>query len=147
MLLFRTGTGDNFKFYPELVESTDAGVNGWTGLKDYFKNSTGTGFDLNTPDVQNETKKIWILKDDVFVRTKTGIIAAGKCYLELASDAYPSLSRQLTLGSNTTSIEQPIRVVTNSGNDVWYTLDGRKMQGMPTQKGIYITNGKKIIIK
>lgn len=148
MLLFRTGTKDKFKFYPELVEPTDAGVNDWTGLKNYFKNSTGTGLNLDVEyNVQNETKKIWILKDDVFVRTKTGTIAAGKCYLELPSDAYPSLSRQLTLGSNTTSIEQPIRVVTNSGNDVWYTLDGRKMQGMPSQKGIYITNGKKIIIK
>lgn len=146
MLLFRTGTKDKFKFYPELVEPTDAGVNGWTGLKNYFKNSTGLNLDAEA-NVQNETKKIWILKDDVFVRTKTGTIAEGKCYLELASDAYPSLSRQLTLGSNTTSIEQPVRVVTNSGNDVWYTLDGRKMQGMPTQKGIYITNGKKIIIK
>ena len=92
-------------------------------------------------------QKILILKDDVFVRCKTGTIAAGKCYLELASSAYPSLSPKLTLGPNTTSIEQPINVVTNSGNDVWYTLDGRKMQGMPTQKGIYITNGKKIIIK
>lgn len=146
MLLFRTGTKDNFRFYPELVESTDAGVNGWTGLNDYFKNSTGYSLD-GDPNVGNENKKILILKDDVFVRSKTGTIAAGKCYLELASSAYPSLSPKLTLGPNTTSIEQPINVVTNSGNDVWYTLDGRKMQGMPTQKGIYITNGKKIIIK
>lgn len=146
MLLFRTGTKDKFKFYPELVEPTDAGVTGWTGLKDYFKNSTRLNLDAE-PNVQNETKKIWILKDDVFVRTKTGTIAADKCYLELPSDAYPSLGRQLTLDSNTTGIEQPVSVVTNSGNDVWYTLDGRKMQGMPSQKGIYITNGKKIIIK
>ena len=29
----------------------------------------------------------------------------------------------------------------------WYTLDGRKLQGMPTQKGLYIVNGKKIVIK
>ncbi len=27
----------------------------------------------------------------------------------------------------------------------WYTLDGRKLNGQPTQKGIYIVNGKKII--
>ena len=80
MLLFRTGTKDKFKFYPELVEPTDAGVTGWTGLKDYFKNSTRLNLDAE-PNVQNETKKIWILKDDVFVRTKTGTIAADKCYL------------------------------------------------------------------
>ena len=29
----------------------------------------------------------------------------------------------------------------------WYTLNGVKLQGMPTEKGIYINNGKKIVIK
>ena len=29
----------------------------------------------------------------------------------------------------------------------WYTLDGRKMQGKPTQKGVYIKNGHKVVIK
>jgi surface protein len=29
----------------------------------------------------------------------------------------------------------------------WYTLDGRKLRGMPTQRGIYVSNGKRIIIK
>ena len=28
-------------------------------------------------------------------------------------------------------------------SDVWYTIDGRKLNGMPTKKGIYIQNGKK----
>jgi hypothetical protein len=31
--------------------------------------------------------------------------------------------------------------------DVWYTLDGRKLDKRPTQKGIYIFNGKKGVIK
>ena len=34
-----------------------------------------------------------------------------------------------------------------NGSDVWYTLDGRKLDGKPTQRGIYINNGKKTIIK
>ena len=29
-------------------------------------------------------------------------------------------------------------------SDAWYTLDGRKLQGKPTQKGIYIYKGKKV---
>jgi len=29
----------------------------------------------------------------------------------------------------------------------WYTLDGRQCDGVPTQKGVYIVNGKKMIIK
>ena len=32
-------------------------------------------------------------------------------------------------------------------NDGWYTLDGRKLSTRPTQKGIYINKGKKILIK
>ena len=34
--------------------------------------------------------------------------------------------------------------VDGSDNDNWYTLDGRKLQGEPTQKGIYIYKGKKV---
>lgn len=29
----------------------------------------------------------------------------------------------------------------------WYTLDGRKLLGKPTQKGIYVNNGRKVVIK
>jgi len=29
----------------------------------------------------------------------------------------------------------------------WYTLNGVKLQSMPTEKGIYINNGKKVVIK
>ena len=31
--------------------------------------------------------------------------------------------------------------------DHYYTLDGRKMNGMPAQKGIYVVNGNKVVIK
>lgn len=32
-------------------------------------------------------------------------------------------------------------------NDKWYTLDGRKLAGKPTRKGVYINNGSKVVIK
>jgi hypothetical protein len=32
-------------------------------------------------------------------------------------------------------------------DDAWYSLDGRKFAGEPTQRGIYINKGKKVIIK
>jgi hypothetical protein len=41
-------------------------------------------------------------------------------------------------------------ITTNSTNsdNVWYTIDGRKLNGKkPTQRGIYINNGKKVVIK
>ncbi len=32
-------------------------------------------------------------------------------------------------------------------NDDWYSLDGRKLSGKPSVRGIYINNGKKVVIK
>ena len=32
-------------------------------------------------------------------------------------------------------------------NDAWYSIDGRKLNGEPTQKGVYINNGRKVVIK
>ena len=29
----------------------------------------------------------------------------------------------------------------------WYSLDGRKLQGKPTQKGLYIQNGRTVVVK
>jgi len=29
----------------------------------------------------------------------------------------------------------------------WYSLDGRKLQGKPTSKGVYVVNGKKVVVK
>lgn len=45
-----------------------------------------------------------------------------------------------TTGINAVNNEERI------GNDAWYDLQGRKIQ-MPTQRGLYIHNGKKIVVK
>jgi hypothetical protein len=34
-----------------------------------------------------------------------------------------------------------------AGSGIWYTLDGRKLQGKPARKGVYILNGKKTVLK
>jgi len=36
---------------------------------------------------------------------------------------------------------------TVNGSDAWYTLDGRKLDGKPSRAGVYINNGKKVVIK
>ena len=48
--------------------------------------------------------------------------------------------------------EQTGITTTNYTNDTnsagaWYTLDGRKLDGTPMKSGIYVNNGKKVIIK
>lgn len=35
----------------------------------------------------------------------------------------------------------------SQGEGVWYTLDGRKFEGKPTAKGLYIVNGRKVVIR
>lgn len=37
------------------------------------------------------------------------------------------------------------RQETTDDGEAWYTLDGRKLSGKPTQKGIYIQGGKKVV--
>ena len=45
---------------------------------------------------------------------------------------------------NATSIQNHnLNVNLNDGE--WYDLDGRKLSGKPSQKGIYINNGRKVL--
>ena len=50
----------------------------------------------------------------------------------------------------TTAIESE-KVTVNSEKfaaaTVWYTIDGRRLTKAPTQKGLYIHNGKKVVMK
>ncbi|MBR6141637.1 MAG: hypothetical protein IKQ37_07750, partial [Bacteroidaceae bacterium] len=32
-------------------------------------------------------------------------------------------------------------------DDTWYSLDGKKLSGKPSQKGIYVNNGRKVVLK
>ena len=34
-----------------------------------------------------------------------------------------------------------------TADDAWYTLDGRRLNGRPTQRGVYVNNRKKVVIK
>jgi hypothetical protein len=35
----------------------------------------------------------------------------------------------------------------NENNAEWYNMKGQKLNGMPTERGIYIVNGKKVLVK
>jgi len=49
----------------------------------------------------------------------------------------------LDFGDETTGI----KTVNSHNVDTWYTLDGRRLSAKPTQKGLYINNGRKTVIK
>ena len=51
-------------------------------------------------------------------------------------------------GEETTGISlTPSPSPKGEGSEYWYSLDGRKLSGEPTAKGVYIHNGRKVVIK
>lgn len=81
-------------------------------------------------------------------------IGAQRAYFKIGSDG-AQLARSLTSfsidfgeGDNATgiiSVHGSGSMV--SGADAWYTLDGRRLSGKPSVKGVYVNNGRKVIIK
>ena len=54
---------------------------------------------------------------------------------------------ELNFGEDEATGVREVKEVREVKDNSWYTLDGRRLSGKPTQKGIYINNGKKTIIK
>lgn len=46
-------------------------------------------------------------------------------------------------------MEEVNEVIASLGvnDNSWYTINGVKLQGKPTQKGVYINGGRKVVIK
>ena len=92
------------------------------------------------------------LKDSQFLKVESMvIIPANRAYLRLPA----SLVGDTKLVKLWWGNEEPSPIATaiseatqnkNQGND-WFSLDGQKLNGRPTQKGIYIRNGRKVILK
>ena len=87
----------------------------------------------------------YILYNDVFYYSQAGVIPTGNIYLQATSEMRTRGSYSLH-GNDTTAIA-PIYINKVEGQSAWYTLDGRQLPTAPTKKGLYIKNGKKVVIK
>ena len=69
-----------------------------------------------------------------------------KAHLEITA---PAQSAPAFLGfeENTTAINEHELHESHELSGAWYSLDGRKLSGKPSAKGIYVRNGRKFIIK
>ena len=80
-----------------------------------------------------------------------GTLAANKAYLKVTGNAPASIPFRRSIdgnGEGTTSIDNlNVNDNLNDNEATWYDLGGRRLQGKPAQKGIYIKNGKKIVVK
>ena len=88
-----------------------------------------------------------------FVKVRgAGTLGANMAYLkfvtnqQLSAPQYINIVMGGDLGEGTTSIDASL-VNSEEVNSVWYDLNGRKLQGKPSQKGIYIKNGRKVVVK
>ena len=125
----RKADAQTFSSVPEFVGVTDA---------------AGT-------DVTTIAGEIYILKDEKFVWSREGIVPQYRCYVVISSAA-GARSLSIVVDGELSGIDNILWSDEEDGN--WYSLDGRKLDGKPTAKGLYImipadgrSKGKKVMIK
>ena len=74
-----------------------------------------------------------------------GILGANQCWLQFDKQEIPS-ARQFTLVFDSEATGIKTTDCTDYTDSVWYDLNGRKVAA-PSKKGIYIMNGKKVVVK
>ena len=109
------------------------------------------GVDVETP--QDANKTYYVLskpaeKDFGFYKLKNSVnLGANKAYLEVATTGAPGFLGFDVDGETTGIISNTDFTDSTDKAGEWYSLDGRKLQGKPTEKGLYIVNGRKVVIK
>ena len=125
-----TGTGTD-----NLVSATPTGATFYgnasdTKITEGYNYAYGNSYGLNNGEF-------------MLIDTDNGI-PANRCLLNVGGT---NSAPVLTIGTETTSLS-PVPSPSREGSSQgWYTLDGRKLDGMPTQKGIYVNGGRKVVIK
>ena len=72
---------------------------------------------------------------------------AHKAYLFVPKGDDPYANTFVIDGTSLTGIISVPAESSPSGIDGYYSIDGRKLEGKPSQPGVYIHNGKKVVIK
>ena len=77
-------------------------------------------------------------------------LGACRAYFHVDLNGGAAAVRQFVLNfgdSETTGILSTTNLTNYTNSDTWYDLSGRRLNGKPTQKGLYINNGRKVVIK
>ena len=117
--------------------------------------TTGTNYKFKGTTVfTGEQTNIYKLNGDgnKFVKgTDTAPVAPFRAYFEPTTTAAlaTSLAIGFVGGGNATAIQTIDDSIPSGINGAaeWFTLDGRRLNEKPTAKGIYILNGKKVVVK
>lgn len=108
--------------------------------------------------------KAYLLYNDVFYLSQAGTVPAGGIYLPVPEEKEEQAGEEgkeegkesfkarlyLTIDDDTTAIKSIYDLQIYDlrfGAGAWYDLSGHRLNGAPTTKGVYINNGKKLIIR
>ena len=110
----------------------------------------GTMEEKTFTDADMAAADYYVCNGKQFVKVRgAGTLGANKAYLKFVTDQQQSAPQYISisgdLGEGTTRIDN--LNVNDNENGEWYDLNGRKLNGKPAQKGIYIKNGKKVVVK
>ena len=96
--------------------------------------------------LDRSTGTLYVLYKGLFVRATNNAVAATNVYLQVPLST-PNSARTLSIknGNGTTAIES-VDWIESSDTDRWYDMQGRRIE-RPTKTGIYLNNGKKVVIK
>ena len=131
---------------PILLKRNDATTNSFD-----FTIGTGTAPTTNLLKVYDTDKTVsnregYILFKDEFVLVDEGTLPAGRVFLPLNGGNSANTRGIVIEGEGTTGIQN---LVSDSevSHGVWYDLQGRRIDGKPIKKGVYILNGRKVVVK
>jgi alpha-amylase len=146
----KTSGWNNMYFYAWANDGKDTKLNGaWPGNQvTATKEINGDTWYYKSFDINTKNYSFNIIFDKGSSNDQTVDINS------ISEDTYYVISDTKTNGkytvtdvtSTVTAIEA-IRTTPSVQNGVIYDLQGRKIQGEPTKKGIYIIGGKKVVIK
>ena len=105
----------------------------------------GTAVDLNVASISGGT--VYVLYKGEFVKSTTGTIPAKRCYLLLPNNVAAGTRAFGIIGGGSDG-STAIKSINDEPStiDNWYDMGGHRIE-KPTKTGIYIKNGKKVVIK
>lgn len=138
--------GEIGRTYTYQIAETDPGL--YTGNR-----VIGVREDTTLVQTESDGKSNWVLQSDYKLHlVSNGTIKSGRAYVHETNDGDTSfgakgiyLSFALNEENNTTGIDSVENKKADEEN-VYYTLSGVRVIN-PTEKGVYIKNGKKVIIR
>ena len=103
---------------------------------------------VGSPTVQPTPYEDYIFFRGEFVMVSGGTLSTGKVFLDLNSEQSAATRGVIGIGGpdGTTGITA-VKRQAGATESRWYSLDGRRLDGHPSRKGIYIHDGRKVVIK